>query len=89
MDLSTRAASMGKDAAQREREKVTKEEKYKTSSGDRQGANHSMGSHREQQPSPVFRSYHTHWQNQVTKNCLFGGLHAVLAFGTVRFGGCW
>lgn len=49
MDLSTRAASMGKDAAQREREKVTKEEKYKTSSGDRQGANHSMGSHREQQ----------------------------------------
>ena len=29
--------------------KVTEEEKYRTSSGDRQGANHSMGSHRQKQ----------------------------------------
>lgn len=87
--LSSRAASVGKDTAQREREKNYRGGEIQDILWCRQGANHSMGSHREQQPSPVFRSYHIHWQNQVTDSRLSGGRRAVLAFRTVWFGDCW
>lgn len=47
--LSSRAASVGKDTAQREREKNYRGGELQDILWCRQGANHSMGSHREQQ----------------------------------------